>query len=290
MPSNGWEFGPFRYDPAQRLLFRDGALVPLVPKAVETLHALLERRGRIVEKAELMKLVWPDATVEEIGLARNVSTLRKALGDETDANLYIETIPRRGYRFIAEVRDVTEGVPPLPMPTRPRRFRRTALVAVGACAVLALLTYWQFYRPSRYLPSGPGFAELAVAPFDCASPELNRSGAPKDLNEMLAASLSQLDRVHVISPTTVRKYDRLGIPMNLMSRMLGLQLLVEGSLRTASGRLRVTARLVDVHSGKLVWSNSADYPAADVDLAESAAARDISAAVDAHVRARPSAH
>ena len=74
-------FGPFHYDAEQRLLFRQGEVVPLAPKAIDTLHVLLERRGRVVEKAELMKLVWPDTTVEEVGLARNISLLRKALGE-----------------------------------------------------------------------------------------------------------------------------------------------------------------------------------------------------------------
>lgn len=96
-------FGPFRYDSQQRLLFRDGELVPLVPKALETLHVLLERRGAIVEKSELIKLVWPDTNVEDVGLARNISLLRKALEDESEQNPYIETIPRRGYRFAAQV-------------------------------------------------------------------------------------------------------------------------------------------------------------------------------------------
>ena len=72
-----YQFGPFRYGALQRLLFREGELVPLVPKALETLHVLLERRGSIVEKSELMKLVWPDTNVEEVGLARNISLLRK---------------------------------------------------------------------------------------------------------------------------------------------------------------------------------------------------------------------
>jgi hypothetical protein len=89
-----YEFGPFRYDAGQRLLFREGELVPLAPKAVETLHALLDRRGRLVDKTELMKLVWPDTVVEDVGLARNISLLRKALGDESDTVTYIETIPK----------------------------------------------------------------------------------------------------------------------------------------------------------------------------------------------------
>jgi len=96
-PGNAIEFGPFRYDPVQRLLFRGDTAVPLPPKAVDMLHVLVQRRGQVVERAELMRLVWPDCTVEEIGLARNISILRKALGD--DAGTYIETVPKRGYRF-----------------------------------------------------------------------------------------------------------------------------------------------------------------------------------------------
>ncbi|MGB7721535.1 MAG: transcriptional regulator, partial [Bryobacteraceae bacterium] len=93
--SSAYTFGPFHYDAEQRLLFRQDEVVPLVPKAIDTLHVLLDRRGRVVEKAELMKLVWPDTTVEDVGLARNISLLRKALDDESGQ--YIETIPRRGY-------------------------------------------------------------------------------------------------------------------------------------------------------------------------------------------------
>ena len=94
-----YRFGPFRFDPAERSLSRDGEPVLLMPKAIDTLAVLLERRGQVVEKPELMKLVWPDCVVEEIGLARNISLLRKALGE--NAENYIETVPRRGYRFTA---------------------------------------------------------------------------------------------------------------------------------------------------------------------------------------------
>ena len=81
--------------------------MPLAPKVAETLRVLLERHGTVVEKAELMRAVWPDTTVEEIGLARNISQLRKALGDESEAGRYIETLPKRGYRFVGDV--VMEG-------------------------------------------------------------------------------------------------------------------------------------------------------------------------------------
>jgi hypothetical protein len=88
-----YRFGPFRYDSGQRLLFRENETVPLAPKVGETLRVLLERHGLVVEKADLMREIWPDTTVEEIGLARNISQLRKALGDEDDTGKYIETLP-----------------------------------------------------------------------------------------------------------------------------------------------------------------------------------------------------
>ncbi len=103
-----YDFGPFRLDTSERILFRDGQYVPLMPKAFETLLALVERHGHIVEKEELMQKVWPDAFVEEVNLFKNISDLRKILGGD-GAKQYIETIPKRGYRFIAEVRELWEA-------------------------------------------------------------------------------------------------------------------------------------------------------------------------------------
>src|SRR5262245_17450303 len=96
-----WEFGPFRLDETERLLLRAGEPVGLTPKVFDTLFALLERSGRLAEKAELMARLWPDTFVDEGALTRNISDLRKALGEEK----YIETIPKRGYRFVAPVRE-----------------------------------------------------------------------------------------------------------------------------------------------------------------------------------------
>ena len=95
-----FEFGPFRIDAVERLLFRGKETIPLTPKVADTLLALLANAGRIVEKDDLMKAVWPDSFVDEGGLARNISALRKALGDGLGEAQYIETIPRRGYRFV----------------------------------------------------------------------------------------------------------------------------------------------------------------------------------------------
>src|SRR5262249_52762695 len=104
-----YEFGPFRLDAAEHLLLRDGESVSLTPKAFDLLLALVERHGRLLEKEDLMKKVWPDTIVEEANLASNISLLRKALGDGENGHRYIETVPKRGYRFVAQVREQAAG-------------------------------------------------------------------------------------------------------------------------------------------------------------------------------------
>lgn len=99
-----YEFGPFRLDAQKRLLWREGEIVPLKPKAFDTLLALVERCGHVLEKDELLRRVWPDTTVEEGNLTFNISSLRKALGDDPRRHEYIVTIPGEGYQFVAGVR------------------------------------------------------------------------------------------------------------------------------------------------------------------------------------------
>src|SRR5712664_2202157 len=96
-----YEFGAFRIDTVNRQLLRDGTLVPLKAKAVDTLLLLVQHNGEVVEKDDLMTWLWPDSFVEEANLTQNIYMLRKALGEGN----YIDTVPRRGYRFAAEVRD-----------------------------------------------------------------------------------------------------------------------------------------------------------------------------------------
>src|ERR1700730_156505 len=102
-----FDFGPYRLDRQARVLIRDGAIVPLTPKVLDTLVVLVDHRGSVVSKDELLHSVWPDTFVEESNLSQNISVLRKALGQEPNQRPYIETVPKRGYRFVAEVKTVT---------------------------------------------------------------------------------------------------------------------------------------------------------------------------------------
>jgi DNA-binding winged helix-turn-helix (wHTH) protein len=103
-----YEFGDFYLDREERVLRRGNTPVPLTPKATEILLMLVDRRGHIVEKADLMQQVWSDTAVEESNLTHNIYTLRKALGDAEGKFPFIETISRRGYRFVGPVREIYE--------------------------------------------------------------------------------------------------------------------------------------------------------------------------------------
>ena len=254
-----YHFGDFRYDATERLLFHGAHRVPLVPKVAETLHVLIERHGQVIEKAELMHRIWPDATVEEIGLARNISLLRKALDDEATDSPIIETVPRRGYRFAAPV---TVGTP-----SAPRRLWPLAVVLV-----LAAIVYYQFYVPSRFV-SPTRAAALAVVPFPCACPGIDAEAFTQGLTDVLVADLSQTPTLHLVAPSTVRRHQRAGMSMGLMGRLLGLDALVEGSVQLSGADLRTTVRLVDVHTGKIIWSETIHQPAADPAAAPTATAR-----------------
>src|SRR5919107_1505553 len=105
-----YEFGPYRLDASERLLRRGEETVHLTPKELDTLSALVRGAGRLMSKEELLKEIWPGTFVGEATLAQNIFTLRRALGEAEGGKSYIETVPRRGYRFAVTVRELREGV------------------------------------------------------------------------------------------------------------------------------------------------------------------------------------
>ncbi len=143
-----YEFGPFRLDPANRLLARNGETVHLSPKAFDMLVVLIENRGRLMGKDELLRRVWPDAFVEEGNLSVTIFSLRKALGDGTDGDQFIVTVQRRGYRFIAEIRVRARSAGE----RRPVWRRMRTWFGIAITLVLAGLSFG-IYR--RVTPSAP---------------------------------------------------------------------------------------------------------------------------------------
>ena len=272
----GFRFGAFRYDPAQRLLYRNGELVQLQPKVLELLEILLRRRGEAISRDDLLKALWPDCVVEEIGLARNVSLLRKALGE--DAGSYVETVPKRGYRF-------TAAPPPAPKRTSRAWGARMWLFAVLATLTVGVTTYWQFYRSSRFFPQPVGTPSVAVVPFDRLTSDMDPAfGQP--ISDALATEISKLGRIQVTSPSTVRRYRRVGVPVALMDRVLGLDAVVEGTAQRFGTKVRISIWMTDAHSGKLIWADAFDLDAGDPGDAELKVAREVAAQIAARLAPR----
>src|SRR5690349_14079025 len=181
-----YEFGPFRLNATERLLQRGNEIVALTPKVFDTLLVLVENSGHIVDKNQLMSQLWPDSFVEESSLTQNISLLRKALSEGDVESNYIETIPKRGYRFVAQVNErheltngnvlldladvfesekqftriVTPSLQNLPGASSRHYVKMFAVVAVLLGVVT--LIYWSRHRVTR---EPPGVRSIAVLPF-----------------------------------------------------------------------------------------------------------------------------
>jgi DNA-binding winged helix-turn-helix (wHTH) protein len=173
-----YEFGPFRLDAVERLLLRDGAVVPLTPRVFDLLLVLVERHGHLLEKGELMKTVWRDTVVEEANLSTNIAILRKALGE--NGQKFIETMPRRGYRFVAEVRQISteqaEGneaaahniereAQPETLTSKVNRHRKGALLALSVMVIAIGGVAFGLYKFMTRSESGSSGPELKAVPF-----------------------------------------------------------------------------------------------------------------------------
>jgi DNA-binding winged helix-turn-helix (wHTH) protein/tetratricopeptide (TPR) repeat protein len=211
-------FGPFRLDPGQHLLTRDGEVVPLTRKAFDTLTLLVQNSGRVLEKGEIMESIWPDSFVEEATLAQNIFTLRRVLGESPIEAHYIETVPRLGYRFIAKVSEQTldEG---------------GSSATVKSLAVLPFKT-WMADGSDEYL--GLGMADALIT------------------------RLSNIKGVIVRPTSAVLKYHRQNYDMNTAGRELKVQMALDGIIQRMDGRIRVTVQLVNIEDGAPLWAEKFD--------------------------------
>jgi TolB-like protein/DNA-binding winged helix-turn-helix (wHTH) protein/tetratricopeptide (TPR) repeat protein len=256
-----YAFGEWRLDAAQRLLFRRDTLVPLPPKVLETLLVLVEQHGRIVEKEELLSRLWPGTFVEEGNVLRNVSTLRKALGDgdAEDASRYIETIPKRGYRFVAPVEliepQMSAAAAPIPPPLRSRKI----LLALTALGVVLLASGWLAWR-WLFLPVPAERVVLAVLPFENLSGDPAHEYLSDGLTEEMITQLAGLnpDRISVIARTSSMKYKGARKSVQEIGRELGVDYVLEGSLRREGVHVRVSAQLIRVSDQIHLWARSFD--------------------------------
>lgn len=257
-------------------MLRDGQAVALPPKDLETLLVLVEKAGHIVEKEELLEKVWAGVFVEEGNLSRRIFNLRQVLGDMPDGRPYIETIPRRGYRFVAPVQEDGQAVaaasPSAALTSeQPHRAAHSSYKKIQwmwALGVLALIVAG--YPVSRRLwprqnpPSQK--VMLAVLPFVNLSEDPHEDYFADGLTEEMTAQLGQFQpsRLGVIARTSTVRYKGTKETAAQIGKELGVGYLLEGSVRRGGDRVRVTAQLIQVGEQTHLWAESYERPLADV--------------------------
>ena len=252
-------FGPYRLEVAERRLWRhDNELVALPPKVFDLLVLLVEHRGKLLEKSYLLESLWPGTFVEEANLSVNVSVLRKVLGEGSGGENYIETVPKRGYRFIAQVEPVVVNPPAEPAPTILRRGRRRWVGLAAACILGALITGWLVWRGHFDNSPMAGLRSLAVLPFlplD-GNPAQNYLGL--GMAEALVTRLSAMPKLTLTPTSAVLKYSQLQQDAVAAGRELKVDAVLVGRLQLAEKRIRVTVRLYRVSDGTPVWADTFD--------------------------------
>lgn len=288
-----YEFGRFRLDIMERLFLKDGRPVPLTPKAFEVLGVLVQRSGHLVEKHDLLKEVWADSFVEESNLSRNIYLLRKALGDGQNGHPFIETVPRKGYRFVANVRilekqdeqsalviqqsaaapvvgedEPAKAVASLPDKSIPaakshslRRHiygRPTLLLLLLLSGAAAALFYtWKVARPEPANTSDE-IKSLAVLPFKSIDAQGGDEQLGLGMADAMIVKLSKLPQVSVLPTTAIFKYSGRERDPMAAGRALGVDAVLDGTIQRSDGRIRVTVQLINVSNGRTLWSNKFD--------------------------------
>jgi TolB-like protein/DNA-binding winged helix-turn-helix (wHTH) protein len=277
LTSNLYEFDEFRLDPQSRLLRRGGTAVPLTPKAFGVLLLLIQNAGRIVTKDELMKAVWPDCFVEESNLTQTIFMIRKAL-DETADRRYILTVQGQGYRFLVPVTEAdsnrleTEApeavpdaisVPEAQLDSHGRSARkwRVPVIASVSVALVLILAYaiWP-WRSGHSLDAQAGRIMLAVLPFENFTGDAGQEYFSDGLTEEMISQLGNLDpsKLGVIARTSVMHYKHSPESIPQVAKDLGVQYVIEGSVRRDSERVRITVQLIQVKDQSHLWAREYD--------------------------------
>lgn len=291
-----YEFGRFRLSVTDRLLMRDGELVSLTPKLVDTLIVLVENNGHVLTKNALIETLWPDTFVEESSLTQNISLLRRALSEHGANDQYIETIPKRGYRFVGEVREVaeangangTDSKRPMQEPVSTRLLiedhlvernaghsaastridhntvgafdrRKVLFTSLGAFVVLASLSlsfYW--VRSSRNDNSLSIPRSVAVLPFNTIGSQSENELAGLGIADAVILKLSRLNHTRVLPTSSVYKYTSRDKDALSVGRELGVDAVLDGTIQRDGDRVRVTAVLIRLSDGKSIWSQKFD--------------------------------
>ncbi len=212
-PRNLYEFGPFRVDPEERILLREGRSVHIPTKAFDTLLVLIRNSGRLIEKSALINAVWANTFVEEGNLTVAISILRKALGDDRKKRKYIQTVEKHGYRFVGDVSKVVESKPELPAPV-------------------------------------PGIRSLTVLPFRSMNSDAVAESLGLELTEVVIARLTSTWQI-IVRPTRAGLNPDSPADPLAVGRELKVDAILAGQIETSHDRVRVTVQFVRMIDGSV---------------------------------------
>jgi len=307
-----YAFGSFVLDDRERQLRREGQLVHLQPKSFDVLRYLLEHAGRLVEKHEILDAVWKEAVVTENSLTACIRQIRIALDDHADSPGYIETIPTLGYRFIAEVKlledekAIADNHQQAPSLHRGRPSSATRKMGMGMliAALVLLIVYFSygefFTNPVQDEPpekastsvedavsSTQWEKSIAVLPFVNMSEDPGNEYFSDGLSEEILILLAKIPRLKVIGRTSSFMFKGRNEDLRTIGRTLGVENVIEGSVRKSGNRLRISAQLINVSDGSRIWSESYDRKITDIFAVQDDVAAAIIEALEMHVGTVP---
>ncbi|HSE37306.1 MAG TPA: winged helix-turn-helix domain-containing protein, partial [Blastocatellia bacterium] len=288
-----YEFGSVKLDATNRLLYKDGREIPLQPRVIETLMVLVKNAQTVVDKDTLLEAVWQDVVVEEGGLKRNISLLRKALGEEGQ---FIETLPKRGYRFTAEVKenweesdfygpgdlaadlvvqrranlritheeqidDSSDSHPGGSSETRLSREKTFSRLLVPVTAVILLLAalgvLWMANQQGGSASAAP-IKSIAVLPFKNLAPHADDEHFGIGIADALVTRLSRVKDLNVRPTSAVLRFNNQEHDSIAAGQALGVDAVLEGSIYRINDRIRVMSRLVRVNDQLPIWAGQFD--------------------------------
>ena len=271
-------FGVFEADLADGELRKHGLKIRIQEQPFQVLAMLLEHPGEVVSREDLQKKLWSADTFVDFdhGLNKAISKIREALGDSAESPRFVETVARRGYRFLAEVKvadappvgspesvtqhppivEALEPSPPAGKPAMPKTFPRSRagrLLAFAVLLVIASLAAWELH--SRNSPSSV-IRSLAVLPLESLSNDASQDYFADGMTDELISDLGQISALRVISRTSVMAYKRARKPLPQIARELNVDAVVEGTVLRSGDQVRITAQLIEASSDKHLWSQS----------------------------------
>ena len=280
-----FEFDSFRVDTLRRVLLHDDEKIRLPSKAFEILLVLLEAEGRLVEKDELMRRVWPDSVVEENNLTVNMSALRKALAESPGEHKYVVTVPGRGYQFVAKVQQNHESIPiqrnvesaaaqetigigSIPVAqSRISPARKTRLAfwfVVAALIVGSAVIFYVYYSRNRAANSQASITSIAVLPFVNETGDPNTEYLSDGIAETLINRLSQLPGLKVIARSSTFKYKGTRSDPKDIANELGVQAILIGRVTQRGENLSISTELVNASDKTQIWGEQYDRKMSDL--------------------------